>query len=66
MTKSLLTDDWRAPLMSAADVAHRLKMSLRTIRRKIALNELEVIRFGRTVRVAETALQAFIATRARR
>ena len=56
----------RTPLLTAAEVASILHLSLRTVRRLIASNELETVRIGRSIRVQERALQGFIAQRARR
>ena len=54
------------PLLTASEVAVILHVSLRTVRRLIASNELEVVRIGRSVRVQASVLQAFIAKGARR
>ena len=56
----------RTPLLTAAEVADILHLSLRTVRRLIASNELETIRIGRSIRVQDNVLHAFIAQRARR
>lgn len=66
MTRSLMKEGSRAQLLSVAGVAQRLNLSLRTIRRLIASNELEAVRIGRSVRVQDSVLQAFIAARVRR
>lgn len=54
------------PLLTAAEVASILHLSLRTVRRLIASNELETVRIGRSIRVQDNVLHAFIAQRARR
>lgn len=53
-------------LLTASEVADMLHVSLRTVRRLIASNELEALRIGRCVRVQDSVLQAFIAKGARR
>ena len=60
MTKPLLVVNSQPPLLSPLEVAQRLKVSLRTVRRLIASRELEVIRIGGCVRVAESTLLAFV------
>lgn len=55
-----------ASLMTAADVAQLLKVSLRTVRRHIRSGELSVLRIGRAVRISPEALSAFLAAQARR
>jgi excisionase family DNA binding protein len=47
-------------LLTIRDVAERLQVSGRTIHRLIASGDLTVIRVGRSVRVTEEALQAFL------
>ena len=44
-----------------ADVAERLGVSTRTVRRSIDRNELVAHQFGRAVRIAESDTKAFIA-----
>ena len=51
------------PMLSVADVAERLQLCARTIRRAIATGELHVHQIGRRYRVAEDDLTLFIATR---
>lgn len=52
------------PLMlTVTDVAERLRLSTKTVRRVIAAGELPVHHFGRQHRVAEEDLMAFIARR---
>jgi excisionase family DNA binding protein len=54
------------PLLTASEVAVILHVSLRTVRRLITSNELEAVRIGRSVRVQDSVLQAFIERSARR
>lgn len=54
------------PLLSAKEVAQRLNLSLRTVRRLIASGALATIRIGSSVRISEADLQAFVAASARR
>jgi excisionase family DNA binding protein len=54
-------DGRRATFFTVADVAVRLNVCERTIRRWIAAGTLPVHRFGRLVRVSETDLVAFLA-----
>jgi excisionase family DNA binding protein len=51
-----------ATFFTVAEVAERLNVSTRTVRRWIALGLLRVHRFGRTVRISEADLAAFLAT----
>jgi len=53
-------------LMTTSEIAVTLHVSLCTVRRLIASNELEAVRIGRSVRVQDSVLQAFIAKGARR
>ena len=53
------------PLLTAAEVGVILHVSLRTVRRLIASNELEAVQIGRCVRVQNSVLQAFIERSAR-
>ncbi len=53
-------------LLTASEVAVILHVSLRMVRRLIASNELKAVRIGRSVRVQESVLEAFIAQGARR
>jgi excisionase family DNA binding protein len=55
-----------ASLMTAADVARLLRISLRTVRRHIRSGELSVLRIGRAVRISPEALSAFLSAQARR
>lgn len=52
----------RAKFYTVEHVAEALEVSLRTVRRWIALGLLRVHRFGRTVRISEADLSAFLAT----
>ena len=47
-------------LLTIKDVAERLQVSGRTINRVVANGDLTVIRIGRSVRVSEEALKAFL------
>lgn len=47
-------------LLSVADVADVLAVSIRTIRRMIASGELPTVRFGRAIRVRQIDLDALI------
>jgi excisionase family DNA binding protein len=46
---------------TVAEVAERLEVSTRTVRRWIASGKLVAHHFGRAVRIAESDLKAFIA-----
>jgi excisionase family DNA binding protein len=48
------------PLLTVEDVAARLQLSVRSIRRLIAENKLCVIRIGRSVRVRPEDLTSFV------
>ena len=47
-------------LLTIRDVAERLQVTPRTIHRLVANGDLTVIRIGRSVRVSEEALKAFL------
>ena len=47
-------------LLTVRDVAERLQMSSRTIHRLVANGDLTVVRIGRSVRIREEALKAFL------
>lgn len=51
--------------LTITDVAKLLAVSTRTVRRAIDRKELIAHDFGRTVRIAESDVKAFIATRRR-
>ena len=51
-------------LLTLATVAERLAVSRRTVARLIEAGELRAVRFGRSVRVTERELAAFVAARA--
>jgi excisionase family DNA binding protein len=46
-----------------AEVAERLAVSTKTVRRAITRQELRVHRLGRQIRISEEDLQAFLACR---
>ena len=48
------------PLLTAEQVASRLQLSLRTVRRWIAAGDLPVLRLGRAVRISEADLELFL------
>ena len=50
----------RAPLLTAAEVAEQLNVSLRSVRRMIADGRLPFVRIGRSVRIRPEALEAMI------
>ena len=55
------SEDLAVPrLLTIRDVADRLQVSSRTIHRLVASGGLTVIRIGRSVRVSEVALKAFL------
>lgn len=58
MTPSLLR---HARLLGVVEVAERLALSTKTVRRAITRQELRVHRLGRQIRVSEEDLQAFLA-----
>ena len=47
-------------LLTPQQVAERLQLSLRTVRRLIADGKLRVFRLGRAVRIAEADLEQFL------
>ena len=49
-----------ARLMTVAEVAHHLQVSIRTVRRQIASQELKVVRIGKAVRVRPVDLLAYV------
>jgi excisionase family DNA binding protein len=49
------------PLLTAAEVAEQLHMSLRSVRRMIRDGRLPIARFGRAVRIRPEALEKLIA-----
>ena len=55
----------REPLLSVDGVAKALQLSVRTVRRMIASGDLPVIRFGRSVRVHQRDLDAYIGSQLR-
>jgi len=50
-----------APLLTVADVAEVLRLSVRSVRRLIADNRLRAVRIGRAVRVRAEDLRSFLA-----
>ncbi len=48
------------PLLAVKEVARRLSISVKTVRRLVASGELPVHRIGRLVRIADTDLQRFV------
>jgi len=50
----------RARLLTAAEVAEILRISLRSVRRLIKDGKLPIVRIGRLVRIQPEALAAFI------
>ena len=52
-----------ATLLTVREVAERLRASERTVRRAIAAAELAVHRIGRSVRISEADLGAYLAAR---
>lgn len=53
--------DDRLEFLTIAEVAERLRVATRTVRRWIESNNLVVYRVGGVVRVAESDLRAFLA-----
>lgn len=47
-------------LLTVTEAADRLRLSPRTIRRRIADGSLDIVRFGRSIRITETDLTSFI------
>jgi excisionase family DNA binding protein len=54
------------PLLTAADVAEILQLSVRTVRRLIAENKLPIVRIGRRVRMRGEDLRSFVDAAANR
>ena len=50
----------KSPYYTAAEVAQYLRLSLRQVRRLIADGNIEVTRFGRSIRIHERELEAFL------
>lgn len=50
-----------AQLLNVAEVAARLAVSTKTVRRSITQEDLRVHRLGRQIRISEEDLQAFLA-----
>jgi excisionase family DNA binding protein len=53
MTKATL-------LLSPRDVAERLQVSLRTVRRLIKSEKIKVLRIGASIRITPAALEAYL------
>ena len=53
----------QAPLFTLAQVAERLQVSTKTVRRWIENDDLIAHRLGRQLRISEVDLQAFIKAR---
>jgi excisionase family DNA binding protein len=53
--------DEGAPLLSVAQVAERLRLCSKTVRRRIAEGGLPVHRIGRSLRISEADLGDFLA-----
>lgn len=49
------------PMFTVFEIADRVCVSKRTVRRWIAAGKLRAHRFGRTVRIAESDFHAFLA-----
>ena len=47
-------------LMKVKDVANRLKVTTKTVYRKITGGELSVVRLGRSIRISEEALNEYL------
>jgi excisionase family DNA binding protein len=50
----------RAPFLTVNDVAERLRISTKTVRRWIDRRELHAHRFGRQIRISEDDLDVFL------
>jgi excisionase family DNA binding protein len=50
----------RRPLLTAAEVAEILNVSLRSVRRLIKVGKLPIVHVGRSVRIRPEALEALI------
>ena len=53
----------QSPLLTLVEVAARLAVSTKTLRRWIARKQLRIHRLGRQIRIAEEDLQTFLASR---
>ena len=65
MSQTVKTDRQRRAeeLMSVEDVAKRLDVSIKTVRRLISKGEIEVYRIGRQLRVSEGDLAHYLVRR---
>ena len=59
-------DPESARLMTVAEVAYQLQVSIRTVRRLITAQELTVVRVGKAVRVRPADLLSFVTAAALR
>ena len=53
-------DEFSEPLMTVKDVAAAMKVSKKTVRRRIAAGELPVIRDGRLIRIRPTDYRNYL------
>jgi len=60
MTHPKIPHTFPAPLLTAAEIAERLNISLRSVRRMLADGSLPFVRIGHLVRVRPEALEALI------
>ena len=60
MSKDVQADFCQRNLLTVAQVASELNISVRTVRRLIASGSLPVHRIGRSVRVSPSSLSAFL------
>jgi excisionase family DNA binding protein len=61
MSRDKLHRDEPTQFLTVAEVAKRLNVSTRTVRRRIELGDLVVHRFGGAVRIADADFKAFLA-----
>jgi excisionase family DNA binding protein len=48
------------PLLTVTEIADRLQVSLRTVRRLIKSERIKILRIGGSIRVAPAALEAYL------
>lgn len=65
MTTVMLKPSRPVRMLAVTDIAARLRVCTKTVRRWIDRNELRVYRLGRRLRVSEEDLAAFLARRRR-